>query len=127
MRRAHLGLAEVDNFAGNLVDDVAVALAAHRALVEGHDVLGEGAGLVGEYVLNLSELLVEGGGAGAGVRVRRRVIHLLVPVDEERLDEAYHLDAHVKAYGHYGVQDYRVREEDQEGYHRGAGHRLARD
>ena len=43
----------------------------YRALVEGHDVLGEGARLVGEDVLDLTKLLVQRGCSGLGWGVVR--------------------------------------------------------
>lgn len=117
---------EINDLSGDLVDDVAVADPGNGALVEGHDVLGEGAGFVREYVLYLTELLVKGGCAGACVSVRRRVVHLLVPIYEKRLDETYHLHAHVEAYRDHGVQDYRVGEEHQQSYDRSAYQGLLR-
>ena len=53
--------------------------------------LCEGAGLVGEYVLDLAKLLVEGGGARSGRGAALLVVHVLVPVDQEALHEPNHL------------------------------------
>lgn len=96
-------ISDVKNFAGGLVDDIAVALAGDGALIEGHDVLRERSSFVGEDVLYLAELLVERGCAGPGVGVGRLEVHLLVPVDEERLDKSNDLDADVKTDGHDGI------------------------
>ena len=65
-----------------------VAAAVDGALVEDHDVLGEGARLVGEDVLHLAQLLVQGGGTGLGGRPLLRAEHLLVPVDEVAVAQA---------------------------------------
>ena len=54
----------------------------YRALVEGHDVLGEGARLVGEDVLDLTKLLVQRGCSGLGRGVVWEIVHLTVPVDQ---------------------------------------------
>ena len=51
-------LVEVYRLPGILVEDVPVAPAADAGLVEGHDVLSEGPGLVAKHVLDLSQLLV---------------------------------------------------------------------
>ena len=51
------------------------------ALVEGHDVLCERASLVAEDVLDLTQLLIQGGGSGLGRGVGRSVVHHPVPVD----------------------------------------------
>ena len=65
-----------------------VAAAVDGALVKDHDVLGEGARLVGEDVLHLAQLLVQGGGAGLGGRPLLHAEHLLVPVDEVAVAQA---------------------------------------
>ena len=70
-----------------------VAAAVDGALVEDHDVLGEGARLVGEDVLHLAQLLVQGGGAGLGRRPLLHAEHLLVPVDEVAVAQADDLHA----------------------------------
>lgn len=70
-----------------------VAVPVHRALAEDHDVLGEGAGLVGKDVLHLPQLLIEGGGPGLGWRPALGTVHLLVPVDEVAVAETDHLHA----------------------------------
>ena len=67
--------------------------AGDGALLELHDVPGERAGLVGEDVLDLAQLLVEVGRPRVGVGLRLLVVHLLVPVDEVRLDELDELQA----------------------------------
>lgn len=58
------------------------------ALVEGHDVLRQGACLVTEDVLDLAQLLIERGGPRLGGSVVLRVIHLPVPVDEEAVPQS---------------------------------------
>lgn len=67
--------------------------AIDAALLEGHDVLGEGARLVGEDVLHLAQLLVEGGGAGLRRCPLLCAEHLLVPVDEVAVAQADDLHA----------------------------------
>lgn len=51
-------LAQVDDFAGDFIDDIAVTLARHRTLVKSHYVLRQRPGLVGKYVLYLAQLFV---------------------------------------------------------------------
>ncbi len=97
-----------------LVINVAVEDIVDGALVEGHNVLGEGTGLVGEDVLDLTELLVQGGGACARRNVRLVVVHLDVPVDPEALHGADELDADVEGDGHHRVQNDQVGEEDEQ-------------
>lgn len=70
-----------------------VAAAVDGALVEDHDVLGEGACLVREDVLHLAQLLVQGGGAGLRGRPLLHAEHLLVPVDEVAVAQADDLHA----------------------------------
>lgn len=65
-----------------------IAAAVDGALVEDHDVLGQGARLVREDVLHLAQLLVQGGGAGLGGRPLLHAEHLLVPVDEVAVAQA---------------------------------------
>lgn len=65
--------------------------AIDAALLEGHDVLGEGAGLVREDVLHLAQLVGEAGVAGLGGPVLRPVVHLQVPVDEDAVSQVYEL------------------------------------
>ena len=65
----------------------------YRALVEGHDVLGEGARLVGEDVLDLTKLLVQRGCSGLGRGVVWEVVHLTVPVDQFREEQTNDLVA----------------------------------
>ena len=69
--------------------------AGDGAPLELHDVPGKRAGLVGEDVLDLAQLLVEVGRPRVGVGLRLLVVHLLVPVDEVRLDELDELQAHL--------------------------------
>ena len=64
---------------------------ADAALLEGHDVLCERASLVREDVFNLSEFLVQRGGARLCRCVTFSVIHLTVPVDEVAVAQTYHL------------------------------------
>ena len=73
-------LVQVYRLPSVLVKDVAVAPAADAGLVEGHDVLGQGPGLVAEHVLYLAQLLVQSRGPGLCVCVRLDVVHFLVPV-----------------------------------------------
>lgn len=79
-----------------------VAAAIDGALAEDHDVLGEGARLVGEDVLHLAQLLVQGGGA----RLRRRPFlhaeHPLVPVDEVTVAQANDLHTAQETGGEAG-------------------------
>lgn len=89
-------LGQLDGLARPQIDDVPVGSARDTTLVERHDVLRERARLVREDVLNLAELLVQRRRARLGVRFRLLVVHLLVPVDQERLREAYHLKKSVK-------------------------------
>ena len=82
-----LALGVVGGVAPGLVDLVGVGDAADGAAAELHLVAGEGAGLVGKDVLDLAELLDEGGCPAEGGGVRRCVIHVKVEVDELRLLE----------------------------------------
>lgn len=84
-------LRNLDQLAGAQVNHIAIAAPIDAALVEGHDVLGEGARFIREYVLDLAQLLVERGGAGFGIGIGGRIVHLLIPIDEERLYKAYNL------------------------------------
>ena len=59
--------------------------AGDGALLEFHDVPGERAGLVGEDVLDLSQLLVEIGRPRVGVGLQLLVVQLLVLDDKVRL------------------------------------------
>ena len=77
-----LALGVVGGVAPGLVDLVGVGGAADGAAAELHLVAGEGARLVGKDVLDLAELLDEGGGAAEGGGVRLGVVHVEVRVDE---------------------------------------------
>lgn len=57
-------------------------MAIDGALVEHHDVLGEGARLIREDVLHLAQLFVQGGGTGLCRCSFLHAEHLLVPVNE---------------------------------------------
>lgn len=57
-------------------------MAVDGAFVEHHDVLGKGARLIGEDVLHLAQLLIQGGGTGLCRRPLLHAEHLLIPVDE---------------------------------------------
>ena len=57
------------------------------ALLEGHDVLGERARLVGEDVLHLAQQVVEAGASRFGGQVLGLVVHVLVPVDEDAVPQ----------------------------------------
>lgn len=59
-----------------------IAVAIDGTLVEHHDVLGEGACLIGEDVLHLAQLLIQSGGACLCRGPLLHAEHLLVPVDE---------------------------------------------
>lgn len=59
-----------------------IAVPVDGALVEHHDVLGEGARLIREDVLHLAQLFVQSGGTGLCGRPLLHAEHLLVPVDE---------------------------------------------
>lgn len=61
------------------------------ALAKDHDVLGEGACLVGEDELHLAQLLVQGGGASFRRSVCLTVVHFPVPVDEITVTEPQNL------------------------------------
>lgn len=62
--------------------ELTISPATNGALLKGHDVLGESARLVWEDVLDLAQLLIEGGGARLGWGVLVLVVHLQVPVDK---------------------------------------------
>lgn len=111
---------EIDYLSSDLVNDVPIANPGYRTLVESHDVLRQSSRFVRKYVLYLSEFLVKGCCTRPGVRIRGRVVHLLVPVDEERLDETYDLDADVETYRYHCVKDDCVGEKHQDGYDCGA-------
>lgn len=70
-----------------------VGFAVDGALVEDHDVLGQCSCFVAEDVLDLTELLVQGGGAGLGGGVAVGVVHLPVPVDVEAVPQTDDLHA----------------------------------
>lgn len=70
---------------GDAVPDGRVHGAADGALLELHHVLRQRASLVREDVLHLAELLVQIGRPGTRRRVRFRIVHLEVVVDEGRL------------------------------------------
>lgn len=57
-------------------------MAIDGALVEHHDVLGQGARLIREDVLHLAQLFVQSGGTGLCRSPLLHTEHLLVPVDE---------------------------------------------
>ena len=86
-------LVQVDGFP-SLVQNVSEAPAVDAALVEGHDVLGEGAGLVGEHVLDLAQLLVKGGGPRLGVGVGLDIVHFPVPVYQLGQEQSDDLHRH---------------------------------
>ena len=81
--------------AGDFPDAPTVGLPVDRALVEGHDVLGEGPGLVTEDVLDLAQLLVQCGGPGLCRSVALGVVHLPVPVDVEAVAQTDDLHTEV--------------------------------
>ena len=72
---------------------------AFSNLAELHLVASEGARLVGKDKLDLSELLVEIGCAGNGIRLGDGIVHFLVHVYEQGLDELYKLDRDVQTWG----------------------------
>lgn len=84
-------LSYFNKLAGAQVNDIPIGSPVNAALVKGHYVLGQGARLVREDVLYLAQLLVERGGACFGICLSTCIIHLLVPIDEERLSKAYDL------------------------------------
>lgn len=84
MVRRHRTQQQLDNHR------LTISLAINAALLEGHDVLRQGSCLVREDVVDLPQLLIEGGGSGLGSSVLLRVIHLQVPVDEVALDKTDH-------------------------------------
>lgn len=65
-----------------------VGLSIDGALVERHDVLGEGTGLVREDIFDLAQFLVEGGGACLCRCVTAGVVHLPVPVYVKAVTQA---------------------------------------
>lgn len=65
------------------IELLTVSFPIDGALVEGHDVLRQGARLVTEDVFDLAQLLIEHGGPRLGRSVILGVIHLPVPVDIE--------------------------------------------
>lgn len=67
--------------------------AIDAALLEGHDVLGEGARLVRENVLHLAQLVVEAGASRFSRKVLGLVIHVHVPVDEDAVPQVDELGA----------------------------------
>ena len=70
-----------------------------------HDILRQGARLIAENVLDLSELLVQRRRSCHRWRILCRVVHLSIPIDEEGLPEANDLDGDVKRDGDQSVQD----------------------
>lgn len=76
--KTHIGY--FHNFAGAKIDDIAVGAAINTAFVEGHDILGEGARLIGEYILDLAQFFIEGGGTGFGMCFGWFVIHFFIPI-----------------------------------------------
>ena len=74
-----------------------IANASDGTPLELHFIAGQGARLVAEHILDLSELLIQIGGARHRIEVALRVIHLLVPVDEVRLQELDKLERHLQA------------------------------
>ena len=70
------------------------------ALVESHDVLRQGAGLVTEDVFDLTQLLVERGGPRLCRSVTLGIIHLPVPVYEEAVAETDDLHTDNDAHTH---------------------------
>ena len=65
---------------------------ADAALLEGHDVLGERARLVGEDVLHLAQQVVEAGASRFGGQVLGLIVHVLVPVDEDAVPQVDEFD-----------------------------------
>ncbi len=73
-----------------------IAFPIDGALVESHDILRQGAGLVAEDVFDLAQLLIERGGPSLSRSVILGVIHLPVPVYEEAVPQTddLHTDIH---------------------------------
>lgn len=90
------------------IDDVAVQLSGDRALVKGHDVLSQCAGLVAENVFDLAQLLVQGGCTCFSGRVGDLVVHLLVPVDEERVKKSYYFYTNIQRDWHHCSEKGRI-------------------
>ena len=67
--------------------NLTVGFAVDGALVESHDILSERPRFVTEDVLDLTQLLVQGGGPSLGGGVAASVVHLPVPVDVEAVPE----------------------------------------
>lgn len=76
-----------------------VAFPVDGALVESHDILGEGPGFVTEDILDLAQLLVQCGGTSLCGGVVASVVHLPVPVDVEAVPQPNDLHA-AKRCGH---------------------------
>jgi len=74
-----------------LVKQISVDSAVDGASVERHHVLCQRAGLVGEDVLNLSQLFIERRRPRLRRSVGRRVVHLVVPVNPPAVSEPNHL------------------------------------
>ena len=75
-----------------VVEYISIATPVYWALVERHYVLGQCACLVGEDVLNLTKLLVQGGRPGLCRGVIGQVVHLSVPVYQLGEEQADHLN-----------------------------------
>mmetsp|Transcript_57750 Transcript_57750/g.101461 ORF Transcript_57750/g.101461 Transcript_57750/m.101461 type:complete len:318 (-) Transcript_57750:519-1472(-) len=89
----------------DLCDAQAIAHAVDGGFAEVHDVARQGAGLVGENVRHLSELLVQRHGAHDRGGVQGRVIHIQIGVHKHTLCEAYKRHGHIQRHGdHRGMQ-----------------------
>ena len=75
-----------------IIEYVSITTPVYGALVERHDVLGEGARLVREDVLYLAEFFVQCGRSRFCWRVVGQIVHLPVPVDQLGEEQANHLD-----------------------------------
>ena len=101
---------------------LAVRQAVDGALLELHDVLGQGAGLVGEDVLDLTEVVRDAPRLGRARVVDAVVVHVRVAVDEENLGQLDQLDGDVQRDGHQVLEeDDAGPEGDEAVQRRGAG------
>lgn len=85
-----------------------ICVAIDGALVEGHDVLGEGSCLVTEDVLHLSQFFIQCGGPGLCCCVTMAAEHPPVPINEITVTQTNHL--------HTRTDSGRWKEKQTEGY-----------
>lgn len=100
---------------------VRVLHARHDAAPEDHPVLGEGAGLVGEDVLDLAQVLGDVERPALQLGARLGVMQLHVLVDEVHLAHLDDLDGHVQGDGDQNLEDTRAPRERRRARGLGAG------